>query len=108
MNSDPQIAWAAGVFEGEGCFTNTYTSLGLMQLRMTDLDVVQKFRDIMGYGNIIEEPILPSGKRVWIWRVAKRKEVYRMIEMILPYLMSRRAYKAQNILDDFDNKYPIT
>ena len=107
MNSDTQIAWAAGIFEGEGCITRTHTSMGMLQLRMTDLDVVQKFVDIMGYGNIVQEPTLPSGKDVWCWRVGKRNQVYRMLELLLPHLMSRRAYAAQNILDDFDNKYPI-
>jgi hypothetical protein len=46
-----QIAWAAGLFEGEGTIVD---SAGPVQLRvkMTDLDVLERLLDVFGVGEI--------------------------------------------------------
>ena len=57
------LAWAAGLFEGEGCFTFQGSKkartrggrLGKAQLSMTDEDVVRKFHTIMGFGSLREQ-----------------------------------------------------
>ena len=52
MNDEyAQIAWAAGLFEGEGTIVD---SAGPVQLRvkMTDLDVPERLLDVFGVGEI--------------------------------------------------------
>jgi hypothetical protein len=51
VTRDEEIAWAAGLFEGEGTFTWDY---GRAQLRvkMTDLDVLEKLLDIWSVGKV--------------------------------------------------------
>jgi hypothetical protein len=52
MNDEyAQIAWAAGLFEGEGTIVD---SAGPVQLRvkMTDLDVLERLLDVFGVGEI--------------------------------------------------------
>jgi hypothetical protein len=48
---NPEIAWAAGLFEGEGSITHVY---GRTQLRihMTDFEVLERFLEIIGAGRI--------------------------------------------------------
>jgi hypothetical protein len=74
---------------------------------MTDLDVVQDFVDIIGYGNVREKKDAGSRKAHWKqayeWQICKRSEIYRILEAMLPYFGHRRAYKALNCLDDIDN-----
>jgi hypothetical protein len=98
---DPQIAWAAGIFEGEGCITrnNMDDNQPVLQLRMTDKDIVERFVDIMGYGNIVIEHPPGDRKTVYCWRIARKSEVRRCLDMMLPLLGERRAYKALNALD---------
>jgi hypothetical protein len=51
VTREEEIAWAAGLFEGEGTFTWDY---GRAQLRvkMTDLDVLEKLLDIWSVGKV--------------------------------------------------------
>ena len=98
------IAWAAGLFEGEGSITNNRTRAKL-NLAMTDKDVVEKFASIIGYGNVNPKKNhkKPSHwKDQWEWSVGKQSEVRRILSLLLPYLGNRRAYKALNILDDLE------
>jgi hypothetical protein len=64
MNDEyAQIAWAAGLFEGEGTIVD---SAGPVQLRvkMTDLDVLERLLDIWGGRNL-------RTLRIWISRRAR-------------------------------------
>lgn len=102
------IAWAAGLFEGEGCITTAGNGWQL-QLRMTDSDVVKRFIDVVQYGNFRREAWFDKGKRpgskpVYGWRIGKSSEVRRILDMFLPYFGERRAYKALNALDDIELK----
>ena len=94
------IVWAAGLFEGEGCIhtlqmtkaKNTYITL---RQTMTDKDVMEKFVNIVGYGNLLG----PSWKKnstkpIWDWNVTKKSEVLRILKMFLPHFGIRRAAKA--------------
>ena len=96
------IEWAAGLFEGEGCIDTNKNGL---ILKMTDLDVVEKFHSVFGVGNI--RPILdshPNHKDQWRWCIYAKSEVVRIVSLMLPYLGNRRAYKALNILDNIELK----
>lgn len=105
------IAWAAGLFEGEGCIAETGNGPNnpLLQMTMTDKDVMEKFVSIVGYGNLTQvNRMAPSQmkhwKTQWKWAVRKKSEVKRMLLMFLPYFGERRACKA---LDAFDKQDKI-
>ena len=93
------IAWAAGLFEGEG----TISRNNQLVLRMTDQDVVQRFADIMGVGNVVELHPPNHKAKGWApfysWSIQRRDEVKRILDMFLPYFGDRRAHKALDILD---------
>jgi hypothetical protein len=94
-----QIAWAAGLFEGEGSLTNSgiYPKL---YMAMTDLDVVERFMKIVGIGTIHVRDRYPH-KTQYSWQLSGKK-CKPVVEMFLPYFGERRAYKALNILDDIE------
>jgi hypothetical protein len=107
--NEAAIAWAAGLFEGEGCITqDSRSGLPRIELAMSDEDVVTRFISIVGYGNLkIKEFSVykPHYKPQWRWAIQKASEVNRILTMFLPYLGQRRAYKALNALDILDNIY---
>lgn len=103
-----QLAWAAGLFEGEGCM-NAYPrgkrgSGCQVRLGMTDLDVVQRFAALMECGNIHAPnhdrwPRKQQGhKPLHQWVVYEASQVIRVIEMLLPYFGERRSAKAREVL----------
>lgn len=115
MVTEVEIAWAAGLFEGEGCvllgkktWKRKDGSLGRpaivpsMKINMTDLDVLEKFFRIVGVGSLDRFGFDASGgtKRQYMWRV-NGKEVETVARMLYPHLCARR--KAR--LDEVWNQY---
>lgn len=109
INTDPvQIAWAAGLFEGEGCisinkskrFGRVY-STALLSLQMTDEDSVQRFADIVGMPENCKGPHLGrtlKHKPVWRWCVMAKK-ARTVIHLLYPHLGKRRRQRADDVLE---------
>ena len=93
------IEWAAGLFEGEGSMSNKPR----LELSMTDFDVVEKFRDVVGFGFLKERTQSGLGSKPLLrWRLYKKDHVRYVLGKMLPFFGNRRAYKALNILDDLE------
>jgi hypothetical protein len=100
------IAWASGLFEGEGCISHSTKNLPRLYIGMTDKDIIERFVKIVDCGKItIRTRKDPKHKPQWIWQIQKASEVNRILTMFLPYLGQRRAYKALNALDILDHIY---
>jgi len=98
-----QIAWAAGLFDGEGCI-NAYrrkTKWGvIVRLDMTDEDVVQRFAAIMGVGQVHgprQAQKGPNRKPLYGWYVQDASDALAVIELLLPWLGIRRKARALEV-----------
>ena len=91
------IAWAAGLFDGEGSviYTNPKDRPNpriQLTLSMTDKNAVEKFQAIVGTGSIItfhynkEKGYL----RQWKWSVEKGTDVAKTIKLLGPYLVTKK------------------
>lgn len=98
------LAWAAGLFEGEGYFTS-----GASQLRTgmnsTDLDVLQSFQRVVGIGTIVEidSPSFQvrkaqGCKRQWRWHVGGHEGMQAVLAMFWPWLHERRRERAVELI----------
>jgi len=108
--SETQIAWAAGILEGEGCFTlvrNTKAKGGRsakVVLQMNDLDVIEKVQSVFeGKGKVYRRPPKGSSKESWSWQVYRAADVKEITLSVLPWLCKRRTEKAHQILNWIDN-----
>jgi hypothetical protein len=105
MSEREEIAWAAGLFEGEGCIDCTrrkyrdkvYVTPRL-QLSMTDEEVVRKFHETLGCGRV-NGPYRSrlSTRPYWRW-AAHGKETRVVLDVFLPFLSGRRRAKAEEVL----------
>ena len=95
----PQLMWAVGLFEGEGCITHGRNHF-VLKLAMTDKDIVDRFAELMGVGNVHEQKPQKEGyKTQYCWRIQRKAEIIRILDMFLPHLGHRRAHKALDVLD---------
>ena len=93
------IVWAAGLFEGEGCIHTLRTKYRTLNLAMTDKDVMERFVDVVGYGNLRGPAWAAKSKKpYWQWSVCKRPEVLRILKLFLPHFGIRRSEKAIEVL----------
>jgi hypothetical protein len=114
------IAWAAGLFEGEGCISLNGTAGSdrkrpVMILATTDFDVLRKFHDVIGkVGTIYPHARLKVGanrKPIWQWSLRGHDDVLRLFEQFRPHLGSRRIARGEEVLRisaETLRKYPDT
>jgi hypothetical protein len=107
------IAWMAGLFEGEGTIGISCRSIQL-RVVMTDKDIIERFHKLAGCGKVrtadMDKPYSkPHYKQQYAWYCAKREDTTRLLMDMLPYFGERRAKKALDVLDwvDENAKYKI-
>lgn len=97
-----QVAWAAGLFEGEGSIAyHGKTSVSLV-VGMTDEDVVRRFAEIIGSGSVRFEERQSKGKGhldLHRWELSRRDDVEAILLLLLPWLGSRRSRRVNAALD---------
>ncbi len=107
---DTDLAWLAGLLEGEGCFYLGWRKtrkgearpVATIVLTMTDKDVVQRAADLMETtifggktrGNQIKAP--------WTCSVTRNNETNRISRLLRPYMGERRQAKIDQILEATD------
>lgn len=107
--SRADIAWAAGLFEGEGSFTYGTSPHGyrraVAELGMTDRDPVLAFWSIVGVGNVTTHH-KPSAKKrndkpIHLWKTASFEGVQHTAAILWPWLHSRRRDKISYLLTSY-------
>ena len=100
------LAWAAGLFEGEGNFS-FYATKGsrrrvMARLTTTDDDVLQKFKSIVGLGQIYG-PFMPNkGKKLaWTWSTTTFEEAQAVVALFWDWLGARRKLAASSMLQQY-------
>lgn len=94
MERDLIIAWAAGIFEGEGCFVFNKDKAKLMSVTSTDFDVLLKLEQ--NFGGLIREQKKrnPKWKDCWVWNI-RGKDAKSFYFCIKPYLLERRSKRGE-------------
>jgi hypothetical protein len=96
---DEEIAWAAGLFEGEGTITQ---NSGVVNLRVTstDGDVLDRFAEVVGAGKVYGSYVYtrPDGckrKPFYVW-VCQGSAIEDVVRMLVIWLSPRRLKQAQD------------
>lgn len=99
------LCWAAGLIEGEGCFTiRKRPGKNCTDLRITvgstDEDVVRKLRIVIGFGSITyrPQPATRGNKPCWVWQVGRREHVYALCAALYPFMGLRRQARIRELL----------
>lgn len=105
-----QIAWAAGLIEGEGSIQtgegrySSHTGRRIVAVRirvvMSDPDVVERLRDIFGVGNILPYRNTQGlGKKpLFRWDTSRHDEVKSICQAIYPFMGERRRGQIDRLL----------
>jgi hypothetical protein len=106
-----EVAWAAGLFEGEGCISATkdvrkYGGISWypnLTLGMTDKDVVERFQRIVGVG-VLYVRQWPGEKKkdLWVWSVQNRADFEKVMELLQPWFGERRLQQLASVRERAD------
>jgi hypothetical protein len=99
--SAPEVAWMAGILEGEGCWTtrNSRTTW-LVAVRMTDKDIIERLQRITGVGRVTMEESARGHKTSWAWRVSARPHREWLTATVWPWLGVRRRERILELWPD--------
>lgn len=111
MPSAEEVAWAAGLFEGEGWFTagrsigkaGVRRVTGQAGLASTDKDVLDRFARIVGVGRV--NPKIPNGyghKAQWVWMAQSIAEFAYVVNLLGPFLGERRTARMTELCAEID------
>lgn len=104
MKVEHGIEWAAGILEGEGCFSmfqrkgKTYYTCSIL-CEMTDEDTVNQLHQVLGVGRISQRPARTNRKPTWLVSIQTQKDVFDTLIRIMPYLKERRLAKAKQLFN---------
>lgn len=106
--SGKQIAWLAGILEGESSFScqDNGTST-VIKLSMNDKDVIERAADIFNYNGTISESTLKSGSIQYIIQLYGNEAIQWMMT-IYCLMGNRRKTKIKSILilwKDYERQY---
>lgn len=88
------IAWAAGLFDGEGCVSVHYdrgANRFALQLRlsMTDWLTVRRFRRIVACGTLRRQLRAPPRAPSYTWTVCQAHAVVHALDLLRPHLFAK-------------------
>lgn len=93
--SRENLAWAAGIFEGEGSITRRRKRDTNLVLAMTDEDVVRRFHEAIGHGTVYGPYKTSSGVKLqWRWACTGSKNCIAVLAALWCFLGKRRKERA--------------
>ena len=96
------LAWAAGLFEGEGYFSinSTRGARAIAGLATTDKDVSDRFNFVVGRGTVrVYEPPQPTYKIQYRWTVEGFEDLQFVAALLWPWLGTRRRARIAEVLN---------
>jgi hypothetical protein len=97
--TEAEIAWAAGIFEGEGTFS-THTVYGKIYpqagVEMNGEDVVRRYHEIVGVGTLRQRK--DRGDCRFASTVQDIAGFRALVDLLEPWLGERRKARAQEVL----------
>jgi hypothetical protein len=94
------VAWAAGLFEGEGWIylSNKDVRRTEIGVEMCDEDVVRRFYEVIGVGSVTVRRHTET-QDVFSWRTSELWEVAHVLQTLRPFMGTRRGRKADEALE---------
>jgi hypothetical protein len=102
------LAWAGGLFEGEGCITvyrqrppniRNRSPRGHLLVQMKDEEIVRRFHRSVSLGTVRGPYTRHDGKPdLWVWRAGSFEEFQAVLAMLWPWLGSRRRARGREVL----------
>lgn len=108
MTTMMEIAWIAGIVEGEGCIVVQPSSKTLrLSIEMTDLDVLQKAQRIFGPDARLSKRTVKLSNPKWRDRYILHLCGSRLMQWLMtiyPLMGNRRKAKIEQAIEMFKNR----
>ena len=97
------IVYMAAFIDAEGCITRNNNSWRI-SIDNTHQGVMEWFASFGGSPTRGFQPANPRAKRVWAWQVTSNLEVWRLLQVVMPYMKVKREW-AMVAMADLDQRF---
>nr|YP_002000412.1 putative LAGLIDADG homing endonuclease [Oedogonium cardiacum]YP_002000466.1 putative LAGLIDADG homing endonuclease [Oedogonium cardiacum]ACC97274.1 putative LAGLIDADG homing endonuclease [Oedogonium cardiacum]ACC97302.1 putative LAGLIDADG homing endonuclease [Oedogonium cardiacum] len=112
--SDVDIAWMAGLLEGEGSFgldkrskqryeKSTSPPGAYVKISMTDEDVIEKMAKLVNKTYYSPTRLTKKNKKVYILHIGDRESLLALLPRLFPYFGKRRQAEVQVCIDALED-----
>lgn len=99
--TEAEVAWLAGIYEGEGSCSITTGRAIRIEIVMTDKDIIERLQTITGVGTIQTLPPRKTNhKEAYRWGIGGINAVV-FFESVMPWLGQRRKQRAQDAISNW-------
>lgn len=98
--TDIEIGYLAGIIDGEGSIGIRPGNIDI-DVTSTDHDICDRIQRYSGVG-VINGPYLDKregNKKVYVWTLARREQLYALLQAIYPHMSLRRQDKINEALE---------
>lgn len=116
LSSQVEIAWLAGILEGEGSFmmwrskpkgSNKIYKYPTIIVTMTDEDVIQRVASMFGLAcHHVSMAKLPSSRKQQYRAVMQGEGAVDWMRALLPHMGLRRSAKMRSLMREWDERTP--
>jgi hypothetical protein len=97
--NETDVAWLAGLFEGEGNIAIAKNGGTRLTIRMCDLDVIERVNAMFPATKIqAVRPKYPNARLQYAWRISNPDTVREILSLLLPWFGERRSEKTLEVL----------
>lgn len=97
MRKTVDLAWLAGLFEGEGTMLLAQGRYPKLELTMVDLDVMERVQRVAGFGTV-RSRALKSGKVGHKWCASSPTQAIGLAMTLYPFFGERRRARVQELV----------
>lgn len=108
--SEIEIAWLAGLLEGEGSFgldarsakrynVSTAPPSPFLRISMTDQDIIERVSKLVNKNYFSPKRLIATGKQVYIVHIGDRATLRTLLPRLFPYFGKRRQEIVNKCLD---------
>ncbi len=112
--SEIEIAWLAGLLEGEGSFTldkrpqkryknSTAPPAPYIKIAMVDEDIISKVAFLLNKNYFSPSRLTKNKKKVYICHIGDRKTLIYLLPRLLPYMGKRRTNQIKECIFELEN-----
>lgn len=109
-----EIAWIAGLLEGEGYFGidkrsskryqhSTSPPAPFIKISMVDQDIIERLSKLLDKDYFIPKRKTVSNKTVYTLHIGEKEKVLFVLQKILPYMGVRRSERIKECIEHLEN-----
>lgn len=93
--TEVEIAWLAGLIEGEGSLALHRGASATLAVLMTDEDVIRKLHAVSGCGRVTGpyQHSNPNARPTWLWAVRRVSDLRPLLTALAPHMGIRRSVR---------------